>query len=48
MVMALGRVVSQRTVGDYGLRRVKKGGMLVGKVVIGMQDVLGGSALGGW
>lgn len=37
-------MVSLRKVGDYGLKRVMKGGMSVGKVVIGMQDVLGGWA----
>ena len=48
MVRALGLVVSLRKVGDYGWKMGMKGGMLVGKVVIGMQDVLGGSALGAW
>ena len=48
MVRALGRVVSLRMVGDYGLKRVMKGGMLVGRVERGMRGVLGELGLGGW
>jgi hypothetical protein len=48
MVRALGRVVSRRKVGDYGLKRVMKGGKWAGKVVRGMRGVLGGLGLGGW
>jgi hypothetical protein len=47
MAMVLGRVVSRKMVGDYGLKRVMKGGMLVGRVERGMRDVPGGSGLGG-
>ena len=39
--MALGRVVSLKKVGDYDLKRVMMGGMLVGRVVIGMRGELG-------
>jgi hypothetical protein len=35
-------------VGDYGLRRVMRGGMWAGRVERGMRDVLGGLGLGGW
>jgi len=41
-------VVSPRKVGDYGWRMETKGETLVGKVVIGMRDVLGEWALDGW
>ena len=48
MVMALGRVVSLKKVGDYGLQRVMKGGKWVGRVERGMRGVLEGLGLGGW
>jgi hypothetical protein len=48
MVRALERVGSRRKVGDYGLRMVMRGGMLEGKVGIGMRGVLGELGLGGW
>jgi hypothetical protein len=48
MEMALGRVVNLRMVGDYGLKRVMRGGMLVEMVEIGMRGALGELGLGGW
>ena len=47
MVMASGLVVSLRKVGDYGWKMGMKGGMLVGKVEIGMRGALGELGLGG-
>jgi hypothetical protein len=48
MEMALGRVVSLKKVGGYGLKRVMQGGMLVGRVERGMRGELGELGLGGW
>lgn len=41
-------MVSQRKVDDYGLRKVMMGEKSVEKAVIGMRDVPGVWALGGW
>jgi hypothetical protein len=46
--MALGRVVSLRKVGDYGLRRATRVWKLVEMVEREMRGELGELGLGGW